>query len=254
MAMADEDIEELETEPSEEELENRRAIIESVHDAIQPVLTDLLDQFKNGAQEDHSATKAICDAVDRQIKDIMAALDSILLFTNLDVATGVTLDHIGDILCLSRAQASFIVGNAVYYEVQEDDEVYRKYLKYKALQNVSQGTYDDVLKAIQAVLDDSTQVDCYEDPEYPATIFVTITDTTDTDEDGNSTNSNSADKMYLETIPPIHPAGVLVYYRSQHDVSIELSFDRAAYAREVQYCGTLRCGTYPDLMYPNEEA
>lgn len=240
--MADE--EDLEGD-SEELKESRRAIIESIHDEIKPVITDMLEQFRHG--DDSYVTEIICNAIDKQIKELMAALDSILLFTNLDTAEGKTLDNLGDILCLSRAEASFLVGDAIYYEVQENDDVYRKYLKYKAFWNVTQGTYEDVLKALQAVLSNYQNVSYYEDPEFPATIIITITDSEDAE--------IGKDKEYLENIPPIHPAGVKLVFQGQHDSEMLISFERYAFKREVpRCCDTFLCGTYPMLMYPNEEA
>lgn len=193
---------------------------------IKSVLTDFPEQFKKGQN-----FNALCRAFDNQFKAITDTLEQIMSGTNIETATGKQLDMIGDIVGLTRAEAGLLCGQTIYFDVVDDDR-YRKYLKYKALRNSSDGTYYSLITALKAILGSSAEIQYTEDPNYPATIILDI-------------NTGAGDNIYLVYIPPIRPAGVNVEYKIDAKATIEVSHEVVVSHSDYIFCGTHFCGTYP---------
>lgn len=194
--------------------------------AISKIITDVIEQFKKGEN-----TNAVCDAIDKQIAELVEVFDGIETLTNIDKAEGKQLDAIGDILCLTRAEAALLCGDTIYFEVLED-EPYRRYLKYKAICNASSCNYYSLIESIKAIIGEDTSIVYSEDEDYPATIFLDIA----ASEDG---------KIYLEAIPPIKSAGITIRYITSYLGTIEISHDVSVYKTGIA-CGTHYCGTWPE--------
>ena len=93
------------------------------------------------------------------------------MLLNIDAQEGVNLDHIGEIVSLSRTEAhEFIVTNE---EFEMTDELYRKMLRYKILLNNSNATYYDIMEGV-SIIWDTDNVIYREDPSRPATIFLDL--------------------------------------------------------------------------------
>lgn len=198
---------------------------------INGIETDLLEQFR-----DRPNTAALCAAINKQLNALAEVFEQIAYNTNIDTATGRQLDNIGDIVGLTRAEAGLLCGQSVYYE-PVDDERYRRYLKYKAFQNSSDGTYYSLVKAMQTILGRGSKIDYVEDENYPATIIFDI-------------GTGATNELSLSGIPPIKPAGVSVEYKVDTKSTIELSHEIRYYIGGVA-CGTLYCGQYPaDKPFP----
>lgn len=195
--------------------------------AVRKIIFDLLEQFKNG-----TITNAVCDAIDSQLVEVEAVFNDILNLTNIDKAKGKQLDAIGDILCLTRAEAALLCGGTIYFKVL-DDEPYRKYLKYKAISNAGDGTYYTLISAIKQIVGEDTDITYSEDKDYPATIILDI-------------SASDDNKIYLDAIPPIKPAGVQVRYQTSISEAIEISHDLDVYKSDGILCGTHYCYTWPE--------
>ena len=135
---------------------------------INGIEADLLEQFRGRPN-----TAALCAAVNRQLNELAEVFGQIAFNTDIDTAIGKQLDYIGDIVGLTRAEAGLLCGQSVYYE-PVDDERYRRYLKYKAFQNSSDGTYYSLVKAMQTILGGGSKIDYTEDENFPATIIFDI--------------------------------------------------------------------------------
>lgn len=194
--------------------------------AVRKIISDLLEQFKNGA-----TTNAVCDAIDKQLEELEAVFNGILTLTNIDVAEGKQLDAIGDILCLTRAEAALLCGGTIYFKVL-DDEPYRKYLKYRAISNAGDGTYYTLISSLKQIIGEDTDIVYSEDEDYPATILLDVAASDD-------------NKIYLDAIPPIKSAGVQVRYLTSISATIEISHDLNVYQTGIA-CGTHFCGTWPE--------
>lgn len=192
---------------------------------IKGVETDLLEQFRNRPN-----TEALCAAINRQLDILVSVFEQIAFNTNIDNAAGKQLDSIGNIVGLTRAEASLLCGKTIYFE-SLDDERYRRYLKYKAFRNSNDGTYNSLVKAMQAVLGSDVTIAYEEDKDFPATIILDIM-------------GDNSEKIYLGEIPPIKPAGVSVEYKVKERAKIEVSHILEVYISGIA-CGTHFCGTYP---------
>ena len=79
-------------------------------------------------------------------------MEHLKLILDVDRAQGALLDSIGDIVVLSRADAGLLAAQAGNLDFDVIDDVrYRKYLKYKILENTSNATYKDIISAIKMI-------------------------------------------------------------------------------------------------------
>lgn len=198
---------------------------------INKIETDLLEQFRN-----RKNITAICDAIDRQTKELADALTAIAFETDIDSAVGAQLDRIGNIVGLTRSEAGVLCGQTGYFDIV-DDELYRKYLKYKAFRNSSDCTYQSLITAMRAILGGTAKINYEEDENFPATIILDI-------------RTNGEDEVFVGGIPPIKPAGVNVEYKVDTRSTIELSHKIKHYTSGLA-CGTMYCGEWPkDKPFP----
>lgn len=131
---------------------------------FETIYSEIPMQFK--AQ---SKIRLLLEAFAEQLDDIKEFYSQLLSARELKNASGVQLDYIGDILSLSRAEASAISG----ISAEMDDELYRKFLAYKITLNSSHCTYQDVIDAISMFTKD---VAFYrEEVDKPATMILKVT-------------------------------------------------------------------------------
>jgi len=120
----------------------------------------------------------------------------------LNNAQGVQLDGIGDIVVLTRIQATNLEKMRVNKSVDIlDDETYRIWLRYKMFLNVFDGTYKDFMRNIRMFWEE-TVLYYSENLEHPATIFL------DTPDMPGTFNPEE-----LFNIPVIKPGGVQLIIR-----------------------------------------
>lgn len=100
--------------------------------------------------------------------EVIAGLEEL---NSIDHCSGVLLDRIGQIVCLSRQEAGALIGNR---ELADNDEVYRILLKYKAMTNACLCTPDEIIEATEIIFG-ATEVIYSERKDVPATIFLSIT-------------------------------------------------------------------------------
>ena len=89
---------------------------------------------------------------------------------NFDSCTGVWLDRLGQLVCLTRQQAGAMIGSR---ELADNDDIYRVCLKYKAFVNSCRCTPDEIIEATKIIFG-ATQVVYSERRDVPATIFLSI--------------------------------------------------------------------------------
>ena len=128
---------------------------------------DIPMQFK-----EQKKIKILHDAFARQLQEAKDFLLSLDINRRIETAEGEQLDRIGDIVCLTRAQAGLYTGNPIPVNVL-DDKTYRKFLKYKILLNTSYCTYDELIKGLNYFFIDYN-IYYMEDPDWPATIVFKV--------------------------------------------------------------------------------
>ena len=129
-------------------------------------LRELPQQF-----QDKRKIEVLIRAFGRQIDEVLEVFDQLKTETTFDRAVGQNLDYIGDIMATTRKDAQKILMAANNTEIT--DEVYRKVLTYKALQNSCDCTYYDIMESIN-LLWDTDNIKYVEDPERPASIYIEL--------------------------------------------------------------------------------
>lgn len=140
------------------------------------------------------------------------------------VATGKQLDGIGDLVVLSRDEAKAMY--PLRGDNLADDEVYRRYLKYKIVQNYFICTYYDVRRSIQMFWRGPT-INVSEDPEYPARIILSF------DEEG----TNARD---IVSLPLARGAGIGLLIRPKITTEMHIY---SGVGMQVQIKAYVDCGT-----------
>lgn len=156
-------------------------------------LRDMPQQFQSKKN-----IEILVNAFAKQMDEVIQVLDDINSKTDLDVANGVNLDRVGDILCLTRKDATEIVREAE--AVSLPDALYRQVLRYQKLKTSSECTYEDIMGAI-SLLWGTDKIEYKEDPERPATVLLELPEV-----------SLDVTDPAAGRILSIKSAGVAVYY------------------------------------------
>ena len=151
----------------------------------------------------------IIRALSETLDEVYREQQELRMLLNIDAQEGVNLDHIGEIVSLSRTEAhEFIVTNE---EFEMTDELYRKMLRYKILLNNSNATYYDIMEGV-SIIWDTDNVIYREDPSRPATIFLDL----------KTVNVDGIDPG-IGRILAIKPAGVGLLYYVNYLVDVNIS-------------------------------
>ena len=134
-------------------------------DYLEKLKKDLLEQFRGKTN-----IEVFQKALARQLENLYRFFYELCVLRSLQTAEGTQLDGIGDIVVLTRAQA-LIVSKTANQPVPMNDETYRLYLAWKINLNTSSCTHRDVYQALKMFWD--KPIFYSEDPNYPATIFLT---------------------------------------------------------------------------------
>lgn len=103
-------------------------------------------------------------------EELELALGQIESLNDIDSCSGVLLDRIGQIVCLSRQEAGIMIGSC---ELADDDSIYRVCLKYKAYVNSCRCTPDEIIEATKIIFG-ASQVLYSEQRDTPATFHLSI--------------------------------------------------------------------------------
>lgn len=98
------------------------------------------------------------------------ALGDLESINDIDACTGILLDRIGQLVCLSRQDAGSMIGSR---ELADNDDIYRVCLKYKAYVNSCRCTPDEIIEATKIIFG-ATQVLYSERRDTPATFYLSI--------------------------------------------------------------------------------
>lgn len=129
-------------------------------------LSDLPQQFLG-----KDRIYAVIKAFSKQLQEIQCVFDDLNNLTDIDNAIGQNLDMVGNIVSLTRKDATAIIRRA-NDDVLTDD-IYRQTLRYKILKNSSDCTYEDIMGAV-SLLRDTRNIAYKEPPERPATVLLSI--------------------------------------------------------------------------------
>lgn len=164
-------------------------------------LKDLPQQFQGKKR-----IEVLISAFARQMEEVKKVFDDVNQLTDIDTAHGINLDYVGDIVVLSRKDAQVILRSKMDQEL--GDELYRQVLRYKAIKNTCDCTYEDIVGTMK-LLWDVDYVTYVEKPERPATIFMQMP----------PFDINISDPV-AKRVLAIRPAGVgLIYAVSYHLVA-----------------------------------
>lgn len=160
-------------------------------------LGDLPQQF-HGKEK----IEALIAAFARQLQEIQDAFDDLENLTDIDTATGQNLDMVGNIVSLTRKEATSIVRKAS--DTLLTDDIYRQALRYKMLKNSSDCCYEDIMGAVALVWD--TGNIAYKEPaDRPATVLLSL----------SAVSLDSIDPA-IGKVLAIKPAGVAVIYTVEY--------------------------------------
>ena len=96
--------------------------------------------------------EAILKAIEEELNELDEARSQLETLLYIEMAEGINLDRIGEIVVLSRADAGLLAAQAGNLDFDViDDARYRKYLKYKILANTSNATYKDIITAVKMI-------------------------------------------------------------------------------------------------------
>lgn len=105
---------------------------------IDEIMKNMPEQFRNKPKID-----ALARAIARQMEEVQSMFLQLKVLRSMETATGVQLDYCGDIVALTRVQSALFCKDVDFDVI--DDERYRLFVKYKAMRNATQCTYDDMI-------------------------------------------------------------------------------------------------------------
>ena len=198
---------------------------------MKPMIKDFPWQFRGKPK-----IEALCQCWDRQFEQIFSCLEQMKLILDVDRAQGAQLDRIGDIVVLSRADAGLLAAQAgnLDFDVIEDVR-YRKYLKYKILENTSNATYKDIISAIKMIWG-ADKIKYLENEEGPASLTVSFP------------YHYTAGDVFI--LPPLTAAGVGIHVRAETELQPNpATLKSSAFTQNLVTCTIsermMKAATYP---------
>ena len=198
---------------------------------MKPMIKDFPWQFRGKPK-----IEALCQCWDRQFEQIFSCLEQMKLILDVDRAQGAQLDHIGDIVVLSRADAGLLAAQAGNLDFDVIDDVrYRKYLKYKILENTSNATYKDLISAIKMIWG-ADKIKYLENEEGPASLTVSFP------------YHYTAGDVFI--LPPLTAAGVGIHVRAETELQPDpATLKSSAFTQNLVTCTIserkMKSATYP---------
>ena len=198
---------------------------------MKPMIEDFPWQFRGKPK-----IEALCQCWDRQFEEIFSCLEQMKLILDVDRAQGAQLDRIGDIVVLSRADAGLLAAQAGNLDFDVIDDVrYRKYLKYKILENTSNATYKDIISAIKMIWG-ADKIKYLENEEGPASLTVSFP------------YHYTAGDVFI--LPPLTAAGVGIHVRAETELQPDpATLKSSAFTQNLVTCTIserkMKSETYP---------
>ena len=198
---------------------------------MKPMIEDFPWQFRGKPK-----IEALCQCWDRQFEQIFSCLEQMKLILDVDRAQGAQLDRIGDIVVLSRADAGLLAAQAGNLDFDVIDDVrYRKYLKYKILENTSNATYKDIISAIKMIWG-ADKIKYLENEEGPASLTVSFP------------YHYTAGDVFI--LPPLTAAGVGIHVRAETELQPDpATLKSSAFTQNLVTCTIserkMKSATYP---------
>ena len=163
-------------------------------------------------------------------------MEQMKLILDVDRAQGAQLDRIGDIVVLSRADAGLLAAQAGNLDFDVIDDVrYRKYLKYKILENTSNATYKDIISAIKMIWG-ADKIKYLENEEGPASLTVSFP------------YHYTAGDVFI--LPPLTAAGVGINVRAETVIESKCSHIRTTAFNETVLQGNISEKSVVGATYP----
>ena len=198
---------------------------------MKPMIKDFPWQFRGKPK-----IEALYQCWDRQFEQIFSCLEQMKLILDVDRAQGAQLDRIGDIVVLSRADAGLLAAQAGNLDFDVIDDVrYRKYLKYKILENTSNATYKDIISAIKMIWG-ADKIKYLENEEGPASLTVSFP------------YHYTAGDVFI--LPPLTAAGVGIHVRAETELQPNpATLKSSAFTQNLVTCTIsermMKAATYP---------
>ena len=158
-------------------------------------------------------------------------MEQMKLILDVDRAQGAQLDRI---VVLSRADAGLLAAQAGNLDFDVIDDVrYRKYLKYKILENTSNATYKDIISAIKMIWG-ADKIKYLENEEGPASLTVSFP------------YHYTAGDVFI--LPPLTAAGVGIHVRAETELH-PATLKSSAFTQNLVTCTIserkMKSATYP---------
>lgn len=166
---------------------------------------DLLQQFKGKEK-----IEALLEVIGNQFDQILSFYESLNLNRALSTAQGAQLDRIGEILVLSREDASKLFNKTEAI----DDDIYRRLLIYKTIMNFGSATYYDIMNCIK-IIQGYNGFRYKEELERPATIIF---------ETEESVGSDAVKQTLKTPIPKGAGIGLIIRANNGADFGIGIGF------------------------------
>lgn len=171
-------------------------------------------------------------AFSRQMQELDSTFEELNTKTGIDTAMGQNLDYVGTIIPLTRKEAGVLAGINVEEPVMSDER-YRQFLKYKRLVNTNECTYYDLMDGL-ALLWDVSPIYYIEDPDFPATIILTM-----------PFLKPGGEVVRLGEVPMVKPAGVRIEFQYRIKAVVETLIKWIYRVYSIPLCNQLVCGTHP---------
>ena len=120
---------------------------------------------------DSSNLYEIISVYGQQIQELKDAIGAVLKMASIEESSGIQLDRIGEIVCLTRQEGGKMIGSR---SLADTDSVYRLLLKYKAIINSSERRIEDVIIATKLIFG-ATSIHYREIESIPATFYMDVT-------------------------------------------------------------------------------
>lgn len=133
---------------------------------IDDLIRDMPDQFK-----EKDKIYSLLNAFARQMEEVSMVMNQLETMRSINSSMGKQLDYCGDIVGLSRAESALYCSDVNFDVI--DDERYRLFVKYKAMRNSTQCTYDQMIAGCK-LLFNADPIYYREDKEHPASFTLAL--------------------------------------------------------------------------------
>lgn len=159
---------------------------------LDEIISNLPEQFKNKPK-----IEVLAKAIAKQMEEVEVMFNQLKEQRSMEKATGQQLDYCGDIVGLTRVESALFCSDVDFDII--DDERYRLFLKYKAMRNSTQCTYEDMMAGCR-LLFKADPIYYSEDENHPASFSISAG--VDLDEDLLNLISNTGMAIRASGVNP----------------------------------------------------